>query len=89
MVEGKKRSRTFRRVFVKTPGGRTIIHYKKRKPQKPHCAACKNVLPGVVRARAAVVKQHAKTERRPERPFAGMLCSRCMRQEFVRKARNV
>ena len=77
--EGKTKSRTFRRIFVKTPGGKTVIHYEKRKPSKAHCANCGNVLSGVPRERPFKMMKMGKTEKRPERPYGGMLCSRCMR----------
>ncbi|MBI2129611.1 50S ribosomal protein L34e [Candidatus Woesearchaeota archaeon] len=77
--EGKTKSRTFRRVFVKTPGGKTVIHYEKRKPSKAHCANCGSVLSGVPRERPFKMMKMGKTEKRPERPYGGMLCSKCMR----------
>jgi len=30
----------------------------------------------------------AKSRKRPERPYAGMLCSRCMRAEIKKMARS-
>lgn len=77
--EGKTKSRTFRRVFVKTPGGRTVLQYRRRKPSKAHCANCGNVLSGVPRELPFKMRQMGKTKKRPERPYGGMLCSRCMR----------
>ena len=34
MPSGKHKSRTMRRVHVKTPGNRNIVQYKKREPSK-------------------------------------------------------
>lgn len=82
------RSRTFRRVFVRTPGGETKLTYKKRKNAKPHCALCKAVLPGVARGTKTQVRALPKSARRPERPYGGQLCSACMRKTIVAKARN-
>ena len=88
MPEGRKRSRTFRRVHVRTPGGKTVLHHRKRKPAKAHCFECGKVLHGVARGRPSEIHKLAKTERRPERPFAGMLCGACMRSRMISKARS-
>lgn len=92
MTEGKLRSRRFRRVARKTPGGRVVIHYRPRKPSKPQCANCGKPLAGVPRTGPAGIRAVPKTQRRPERPFGGVLCSSCMRQairERVRKESGV
>jgi large subunit ribosomal protein L34e len=78
MPRGSQRSRTLRRIHVKTPKSTRLV-YAKRKPSKAHCAVCKKVLHGVATARPYKMSKLAKTEKRPERPYAGMLCSSCMR----------
>ena len=88
MVRGNKRSRTFRRVAVKTPSNRSVIHYKLRAPSKPHCGSCGKVLAGVARGRPAQLNKLSKTEKRPERPFGGVLCGACMRREMKAMARG-
>jgi len=40
---------------------------------------CGKVLHGVASARPYKMAKLSKTEKRPERPYAGMLCSSCMR----------
>lgn len=85
MPQTRYRSRTFRRVAKTTPGGEHVTHYERRKPSKPHCAKCKAVLPGVARGTSSQVKKMSKTQRRPERPYAGMLCTKCMRKEITKK----
>ncbi len=84
MVSGKYKSRSRRRVFVKT-SGKTRIHYRKRKPSKSKCAKCKAILKGVPHVRASKLKSIPKTKKRPERPFGGVLCSKCMRIEIKRR----
>lgn len=88
MVTGKHKSRTFRRIFVKTPGGRTTLHYKKRKPSKAKCGKCGTVLKGVARQRPYKMKNMPKTAKRPSRPYGGVLCSRCLRRLMISKARE-
>ena len=89
MPTGKHKSRTFRRVFVKTPGAKTVLHYKRRKPNKAHCAKCKKVLPGVPRELPYKMRNMAKTKKRPERPFGGVLCSSCSREHIKQQARSL
>lgn len=81
------RSRTMRRVFRKTPGGKVVLQYKKRKPQKAHCAECGSVLAGVPRERPFKMRQMTKTATRPQRPYGGVLCTRCMRNLMKQRAK--
>lgn len=88
MVAGKHKSNTLRKVYVKTPGGKTTTHYRNRKPAKPKCGNCGAVLKGVARERPYKMKKMAKTKKRPTRPYAGVLCSKCLRRVMVDKARS-
>lgn len=69
------------------PGGRTALHYKERKPGKAKCGNCGSILQGVPRERSLKMHKMPKTEKRPERPYGGNLCSRCMRALIIEKAR--
>ena len=82
------KSRTFRRVFVKTPGSKVTLHYKRRKPSKAICAGCKKQLAGVPNKLPSKMKNLPKTAKRPERPYGGVLCSACMRKLLQQKARG-
>ncbi len=88
MVEGKRRSRTLRRVHVRTPGGNTVIHYKARKPSRPHCSSCGTVLHGSKAILSRALRSMPKTQKRPERPYGGVLCSACMRRTIIEQARR-
>jgi len=85
MVAGRFRSRTFRRVFRKTPGGNTVMHYALRKPSKAKCSICGSVLQGIARARPTKLKNMPKSRRTVSRPYGGNLCSKCMRQAIKNK----
>jgi len=87
MVRGQFRSRTFRRVYKRTPGGRNVLHYVKRKPKQPHCADCSKLLHGIPRLFPIQARNTAKSKKRPERPFGGKLCSSCTRKHIAQKAR--
>ena len=88
MPAGRFRSRTFRRDKTRLPGSRTVLHYKLRKPKNAHCARCKDVLKAVPRLRPKKMQKVAKTKKRPQRMFGGVLCSRCARREIISKARS-
>lgn len=89
MPAPKYRSRRFRRVFVRTPGGVNRMHYIKRKPAKAKCGSCGAVLKGVPRERPCKMMNMPKTAKRPERPYGGVLCSRCMRLKIKAGARTL
>ncbi len=88
MVSGRFKSRTFRRVKVRLPGGSVTIHYVKRKPGLGRCAMCKTELKGVLRERPKKMQKTAKSKKAPERPYGGNLCSKCMRLVIKRKSRK-
>lgn len=89
MVAPRYRSRSTRHIFVKTPGGRTVIHYRARKPKTACCPVTGEVLKGVPRASPAERKRLAKTKKRPQRPFGGVLSSKAMRQLIIEEARQL
>ena len=85
MVSGKHRSKSLRKVFVKTPGGKTTTHYRTRKPAKQKCAKCGVVLIGIPHLKPSKFKNLPKTKKRPNRPYGGNLCSKCLRSEMRKK----
>lgn len=89
MVRGNLRSRTFRRIYVRTPGSKNVLHYRRRKNGKPQCKECGKELPGVARGIPAQIHRLSKTQRRPERPYGGVLCSSCTRNLIKEQTRNV
>jgi len=84
MVSGRFKSRSKRRVMVKTPNGTKRV-YKNKKPAKATCGKCGAVLKGVPRATKSELAHMPKTAKRPERPYGGVLCSKCMRQVIKEK----
>ena len=77
MVAPMYRSRSKKRRSIRTPGGKSVIHYKKKKVSKHHCGRCGNALSGVPNAIPSAIGKMSKSERIPERPYAGVLCSDC------------
>jgi|TARA_B100001971_G_C18105928_1_gene491490 large subunit ribosomal protein L34e len=87
MTAPKHRSRSRRKVFVKT-ASRVLVRYRKRKPSKPKCPECGKVLLGVPNVRATKLKQTSKSKKVPSRKFAN-LCSSCSRKKLIERARAV
>jgi len=78
MVRPMYRTRSWRRVMRRTPGGRLEVHFEKRKPGPARCARCGRPLAGVPRERPSRLRKLSKTAKRPERPYGGVLCSTCL-----------
>ncbi len=79
MVRPALRSRSFRKMRKRLPGGKYAMHYEKRKPAAPRCAGCKGVLHGMPRIRPIRLGNIASSRRTVSRPYGGSLCSGCMR----------
>ncbi|MDT7860806.1 MAG: 50S ribosomal protein L34e [Saccharolobus sp.] len=71
------RSRSLRRVSVRLPSGKSVIHYERKNNGEAKCAICKKPLNGV---KTNKLYKYSKTEKRPERPFGGYLCHKCLTQ---------
>lgn len=82
-----KSRKGLRMISVKTPGGRTAVHFKRKKPSKAKCGNCGKALLGVARGCISKIRKLSKTKRRPERPYGGALCSKCTRSLLKEKAR--
>ncbi|GAB6147600.1 50S ribosomal protein L34e [Stetteria hydrogenophila] len=85
MVRPALRSRSLRRVYRRTPGGVTVVHFEKRKPGPARCARCGRPLNGVPRLRPSALRKLSKTAKRPERPYGGVLCAACL-AELIRES---
>ncbi len=88
MVSPRLRSNTLRKVKKKTPGGKVKVYYEPKKPSKSKCAACGRTLQGVPKLKPSNLKKLSKSEKKPERPYGGYLCSSCMRELIKIKVRG-
>ena len=88
MVAGKYRSRTYRRVQKKTPGGKTVRAYVRRKPKRARCGSCGQYLKGVACQRTYKIRNMPKTARKVSRTYGGVLCSKCTKAKLKAKARG-
>lgn len=85
MVRPGLRSRSMRRIRKRTPGGRLVTHFERRKPGPARCARCGRPLAGVPRDRPYKVRRLSKTAKRPERPYGGVLCGTCLAELIFEK----
>lgn len=87
MPEPRFRSRSKRRVQVKTPGAKTVKRYLARKPNVAKCANCREELKGIPRMTSAQAKNSAKSKKTVSRPYGGSLCSKCARAKLKSEAK--
>ena len=83
MVKPMLRTRARKKVQVKTPGGRNVRHTKEGKPSKKTCGRCGINLAGVPSELTSIMKNMAKSEKVPSRPYAGVLCPACVERLVV------
>lgn len=77
------------KIKKKLPSGKIKIVEKRKKPKIAKCAVCKKPLHGVPREIPSKMRKLALSQKRPNRPYGGNLCSKCMRELFKEKARNL
>ncbi|MHA1238745.1 MAG: 50S ribosomal protein L34e [Candidatus Odinarchaeia archaeon] len=77
MISKRMFARSHRRIKTRLPSGKIVFHYRKKRPNFPACAICKQPLhgvkPGVPQSRAS------KSEKTVARPYGGKLCGKCFR----------
>ena len=81
--------RSGKREIRKTPKKRYKYIEVKKKHNKARCALCGAILHGVARGSPTEVRKLSKTERRPSRPYAGQLCTRCLTRKIVNATKNL
>ena len=87
MSRAMLRTGTLRKVKVKV-ATKVTTHHKRRKPAKSKCGKCGKVFQGVPNEIPAKMQNMPKTMKRPERPYGGCLCSKCMRELIKENARK-
>ena len=78
-----------RKIRVRLPSSKVKIHYEKKKQKRMHCAVCKKPLLGMPNVRFFKLHSLPKSQKRPSRPYAGTLCSRCLREKLKEKVRSL
>ena len=83
MVEPAKRTRSKKKVKKKVPGGGNVTHFRGKKHSKPTCARRHTTLSGIPKDAPSKLKKLTKSQRQPARPYAKVLCTKCL-DELVR-----
>ncbi|MDK2413293.1 large ribosomal subunit protein eL34 [Penaeus vannamei] len=73
-----------KRRIVRTPGGRLVYQYVKKRGKRAACGNCKRELAGVVRCRPYELKRMPKYKKKVARAYGGSLCHTCVRERVVR-----
>jgi len=71
----------------KSPSGKKVVIYKPPKAGRAKCAVCSAKLNAVPSRSPAGMRKLAKTKKRPERRFGGVLCASCTSQIVKEKIR--
>ncbi|KNC48717.1 50S ribosomal protein L34e [Thecamonas trahens ATCC 50062] len=69
---------------VKTPGGRLVVHYMKKKPKGVSCGDCGVQLHGVKCMRGMQQSRAAKSDLSVNRAYGGSRCPGCVRSRITR-----
>ena len=78
MVDRNTRSK--KKKFRRTPGGKTKIHYTRKKISKAHCAITGTTLSGTGNQMKSAVRKTPKSARRPNVKFGGILSAGARKQ---------
>mmetsp|Transcript_134111 Transcript_134111/g.199497 ORF Transcript_134111/g.199497 Transcript_134111/m.199497 type:complete len:142 (-) Transcript_134111:2-427(-) len=70
--------------LVKTPGGRLVVHYRKKHANGVKCGDCPVILHGVAHARPADFRKLPAFKRSVTRSYGGNLCADCVRTRVLR-----
>lgn len=88
MTRKSLRTRTRKRHSKRLPGGASRVFATRKKPNKAKCALTSEILHSTPRTKGIKDKTIPKSQKRPERPYGGILGSRSMRNIFIQKARK-
>ena len=69
---------------VKTPGGKLVAQYVKKRASGPKCGDCGKRLQGIPAARPIEYKNMKKREKTVSRAYGGSRCANCVRSRIVR-----
>lgn len=69
---------------VRTPGGRLVYQYVKKRRNVPKCGQCKEKLHGIRPTRPSERSRISKRQKTVRRTYGGVLCHQCVRERIVR-----
>mmetsp|Transcript_19717 Transcript_19717/g.35083 ORF Transcript_19717/g.35083 Transcript_19717/m.35083 type:complete len:117 (+) Transcript_19717:56-406(+) len=78
------RTRSNKVKAVRTPGGKLVAQYIKKKSSAPKCGDCKCKIQGVPSMRPAQFKHLTGRKKSVARAYGGSRCAACVRSRIVR-----
>uniref|UniRef100_A0A5K3F6A3 Large ribosomal subunit protein eL34 n=1 Tax=Mesocestoides corti TaxID=53468 RepID=A0A5K3F6A3_MESCO len=72
-----------KRQKVKTPGGKLVYIYQKKRGTFPKCGDCKRKLAGIKPSRPMTRARMSKRLKTVSRTYGGSRCHACVRSRFV------
>lgn len=84
MTKRNYKSRSLKRVRVKTPGNRKSIHFRRRNPSNAICGISGAKLLGISRKRPGKFNQLSKSKKRPNRKYGGTYSHKVVRSALER-----
>jgi large subunit ribosomal protein L34e len=81
MVSPRRRSRSLKRIKIRTPGGKSVVHYERSRKTIARCGRCGAQLNGVPRD-VRDLRNLSKSSKRPNRAFGGVLCHKCLEEIY-------
>lgn len=73
-----------RRAVSKTPGGKLVYLYKKKRGSVPKCGDCKVKLHGIKPARPKELMSMSRRLKTVSRTYGGSRCPKCVRSRIIR-----
>lgn len=82
MVHGSLKSRSLKRVNVRTPNG-TKIHYRQRNRESTKCAVTKKPLRGIPRLTNRKFKTLPKSKKTVSRAYGGYMSHQALKEKII------
>ena len=83
MVSGRLKSRSLRRVKVRTPSGNTVTHHRQRNRSANKCAVTKKPLQGIPRLTSRKFKNLNKSQKTVSRPYGGYMSHVALKNKIL------
>ena len=83
MVSGFLKSKRLRKVSVKLPSGKTVVHREQRNRKPTKCAVTKKALAGLKRMTNRQYKNQPLSQKRVARAYGGYLSASALKQKII------
>ena len=84
MVSGRLKSRSLRRVQVRTPSGETKTHYRQKQRAITKCSVTKKPLRGIPRKTQRKFKNLNLSQKRVSRAYGGNMSHTALKEKILK-----